>query len=90
MATHTERSPHSSDRREFLRTTAVGLSGLALAASASAQPAVKDKPPDRGKPTKFQIACMTYVYSPYPLERALTGSPCRKASRSSARWAALA
>src|SRR5207302_10135058 len=26
-----------------------------------------------GKPTKFQIACMTLPYSPFPLDRALSG-----------------
>jgi sugar phosphate isomerase/epimerase len=55
------------DRRAFLCASAAGLSGLALGPSVSAQPA------DRGKPTKFLIACMTLPYSQFPLERALSG-----------------
>jgi sugar phosphate isomerase/epimerase len=47
------------------------LAGLANAASQ--KPGGKDSPTDRGKPTKFQIACMTLPYSAFPLERALTG-----------------
>jgi sugar phosphate isomerase/epimerase len=60
--------PHP-DRRSFL--CAAGAA-LALGPSALAQPA-KDKPAERGKPTKFQIACMTLPYSRFPLERALGG-----------------
>jgi sugar phosphate isomerase/epimerase len=48
------------DRRSFLAASAAGLSGLALAA-------------ERGKPTQFQIACMTLPYSQFPLARALAG-----------------
>src|SRR6516165_5531038 len=48
------------DRRSFLAASAAGLSGLALAA-------------ERGKPTQFQIACMTLPYSQFPLVRALAG-----------------
>jgi sugar phosphate isomerase/epimerase len=48
------------DRRSFLAAGAAGLSGLALAA-------------ERGKPTQFQIACMTLPYSQFPLVRALAG-----------------
>ena len=47
------------DRRAFLGRIAAGLS-LASAG-------------DRGKPTKFQIACMTLPYSQFPLQRALAG-----------------
>jgi sugar phosphate isomerase/epimerase len=32
-----------------------------------------DTPPDKGKPTTFQIACMTLPYAQFPLQRALTG-----------------
>jgi sugar phosphate isomerase/epimerase len=56
------------DRRSFLCAGAA----LALAPYAFAR-SDKDKPVERGKPTKFQIACMTYVYSQFPLERALSG-----------------
>lgn len=47
-------------RREFLLASA-----LASAAAASQT--------NGGSPTRFQIACMTLPYSPFPLERALTG-----------------
>lgn len=47
-------------RREFLLAPA-----LASAAAASQT--------NRVSPTRFQIACMTLPYSPFPLERALTG-----------------
>ncbi len=62
------------DRRSFFRGAA-GLSGAALAAGlAFAKPQAKaDKPVARGKPTKFQIACMTLPYSQFPFERALAG-----------------
>jgi sugar phosphate isomerase/epimerase len=33
----------------------------------------KEAPADKGKPTKFQIACMTLPYSAFPLKRALSG-----------------
>src|SRR5437763_318175 len=60
-------------RRSFLTagTAALALGPYALAQSVKD----KDKPAaaERGKPTKFQIACMTYTYSQFPLERALTG-----------------
>ncbi|MCC6263446.1 MAG: TIM barrel protein [Bryobacterales bacterium] len=48
------------ERREFLLASA-----LASAAAASQT--------NGGSPTRFQIACMTLPYSPFPLERALTG-----------------
>jgi sugar phosphate isomerase/epimerase len=60
-----------SDRRSFLKQTAAGLSALAL----GGVPVRADQPkdPPKEKPTEFRIACMTYVYSAFPLERALTG-----------------
>lgn len=59
------------DRRAFLQCTTAGLAGLALAgAGASAD---KDRPAEKAKPAKFQIACMTLPYAQFPLERALTG-----------------
>ena len=47
-------------RRELV----IGALGLAAAARASA--------PDQ-KPARFQVACMTYVYRDFPLQRALEG-----------------
>jgi sugar phosphate isomerase/epimerase len=65
------------DRRLFLQLGTVGCAGLGLAGVLPAAPAEKlaekDKPVDKSRPTKFQIACMTLPYSGYPLLRALTG-----------------
>jgi sugar phosphate isomerase/epimerase len=66
------------NRRLFLRLGAAGCAGLALpavrvAAAPRGGPEEKDKPPDRSKPTRFQIACMTLPYAAFPLQRALTG-----------------
>jgi sugar phosphate isomerase/epimerase len=67
-------SIHYPDRRSFLRRSAAGLTGLvagpALRAAAQEQTA---SPAAKGMPTRFQIACMTLPYAPFPLERALTG-----------------
>src|SRR5947209_1793875 len=52
------------DRRSFLRRSALGLAGLVAAPAAAA---------DKGKPTTFQVACMTLPYAQFPLRRALTG-----------------
>ena len=57
------------NRRSFFQCSAGGLTGLL----ASAQTSVKAAAPDKGKPTQFQIACMTLPYSAFPLERALSG-----------------
>jgi len=62
----------TTDRRSFLQSAAAGLAGLALAGT-GASAADKDKPAEKGKPTKFQIACMTLPYARFPLERALSG-----------------
>jgi sugar phosphate isomerase/epimerase len=64
----------SLDRRSLLRLGAAGLSGLVLGASnaAAKEPAVPKAQP-KGKPTDFQIACMTLPYARFPLERALAG-----------------
>ncbi|MCC6419750.1 MAG: sugar phosphate isomerase/epimerase [Gemmataceae bacterium] len=59
------------DRRSFLAAGVAGLSGLALAAPAAAQ--VQPQPQPAGKPTQFQVACMTLPYSQFPLRRALEG-----------------
>ena len=53
------------DRRSFLRA---GVAALTLGPQALAYKAA-----DRGKPTKFQIACMTLPYGRFPLARALSG-----------------
>src|SRR5712692_1084280 len=57
------------NRRSFLQLGA-GLASLALV---SPSQAAKDEPPKKGKPTKFQIACMTLPYAQFPFERALSG-----------------
>src|SRR5262245_52234447 len=64
-----------SDRRAFLKQTAAGLSALALGGAALRADQSKDPPkdPPKEKPTEFRIACMTYTYNAFPLERALTG-----------------
>jgi sugar phosphate isomerase/epimerase len=54
------------DRRRFLQLGACGLAGLAA-------PALAADKPEKGKPTTFQIACMTLPYSAFPLARALEG-----------------
>ena len=63
----------SLDRRSFLQ---LGTAGAALALAAPGEPAQaqqKEKPAPKGKPTQFQVACMTLPYGRFPLERALTG-----------------
>ncbi|HKI34487.1 MAG TPA: sugar phosphate isomerase/epimerase [Gemmataceae bacterium] len=59
------------DRRTFLHCTTAGLAGLALSGRAPA--ADKEPPADKGKPTRFQVACMTLPYAQFPFERALSG-----------------
>jgi sugar phosphate isomerase/epimerase len=61
------------DRRSFLRRSAAGLAGLAVSSSATPGNPKASAPPDRGEPTRFQIACMTLPYAQFPLNRALTG-----------------
>lgn len=68
-------------RRDFLAAGAAGVSALALTAETRGAAPVQTqgaagetgKPAQRGKPTGFQVACMTLVYSNFPLQRALTG-----------------
>jgi len=69
---------HRVDRRLFLQLGSASCAGLGLvdflaAARAGEKPAEKDKPVDKSRPTKFQIACMTLPYAAFPLQRALTG-----------------
>jgi sugar phosphate isomerase/epimerase len=60
-------------RRNFLQTAAAAGTGLGFLTSSLAADEKPDPPPDKSKPTKFQIACMTLPYSQFPLERALYG-----------------
>ncbi len=70
----THPAPRVPNRRTFLQAGAAGLSTLAVANLARAAPVVRQgEPPARGKPTEFQIACMTLPYSAFPLQRALEG-----------------
>lgn len=57
-------------RRSFLQAgIAAALAGPELLRAAQTE-----KPKvDKGKPTQFQIACMTLPYAAFPFERALTG-----------------
>src|SRR5688572_10798594 len=59
-------------RRTFLKVGAVGATGLLAADTVIAGPRGDDPKMPR-RPTQFQIACMTLPYSPFPLQRALTG-----------------
>jgi sugar phosphate isomerase/epimerase len=58
------------DRRSLLRLSAGAFAALGMAGQAFGR---RDKPEAKGKPTKFQIACMTLPYAAFPFERALTG-----------------
>ncbi len=60
--------PGLLDRRTWLRTSAAGLIGLAAGTALAGRASVGP-----GKPTRFQIACMTLPYSRFSLERALRG-----------------
>jgi sugar phosphate isomerase/epimerase len=73
MSRPTVTGPGGPDRRSLLRAAVAGLAGLALKGAASAGPAEKEPPKEKGKPTQFQIACMTLPYSAFALERALSG-----------------
>ena len=57
-------------RRSFMRIGAAAVSSAALGELGRSAAALADKP---GRPTEFQIACMTLPYSPFPLGRALSG-----------------
>jgi sugar phosphate isomerase/epimerase len=59
------------DRRALLRAAGAGLAGLVAGRAFAADE--KPAPAEKGKPTQFQIACMTLPYSAFPFERALTG-----------------
>jgi sugar phosphate isomerase/epimerase len=67
-------STRGIDRRLLLQLGVAGSVGLGMSATlVAAEPEEKDKPVDKSRPTKFQIACMTLPYSGFPLQRALTG-----------------
>jgi len=66
-------SPSCCSRRTFLQAGAAGLSVSGLAAAGGASPADDQAPDRRGRPTEFQVACMTLPYSRFPLGRALSG-----------------
>jgi sugar phosphate isomerase/epimerase len=68
----------SLNRRAWLGTTARALAGITCGAAVPRRafgldPSVEAQAADRGKPTRFQIACMTLPYSRFSLDRALTG-----------------
>jgi sugar phosphate isomerase/epimerase len=68
----------SLNRRAWLGTTARALAGISCGAAVPRRafgldPSVEAQAADRGKPTRFQIACMTLPYSRFSLDRALTG-----------------
>jgi len=62
--------PSDVNRRTLLKTGAAAISGAALSRFFPASPALAA---ERGKPTQFQIACMTLPYGQFPLQRALSG-----------------
>ena len=63
------------NRRSLLTGAVAGLCGLPLVEDliAPAAGAADRGAPSRGKPSEFQIACMTLPYSQFPLARALEG-----------------
>ena len=68
--------PPRVNRRSFIKigATAVSAAAWGRLGPSSRATAVRHRPKvGGGKPTQFQIACMTLPYSPFPLERALTG-----------------
>ncbi len=65
-----DRAPVSLTRRTCLAMSGAGLAALA---SGAAHPSAGGPPSERGKPTRFQIACMTLPYSRFPFDRALSG-----------------
>jgi sugar phosphate isomerase/epimerase len=69
---HPANGEPAMDRRSFLQASAASITSLGLANFARTQDK-KDAPVARGKPTQFQIACMTLPYSQFPLLRALEG-----------------
>ena len=60
-------------RRAWMGITATGLAGMTTVAFSPRQGPGTEPTSARGKPTRFQIACMTLPYSRFTLDRALTG-----------------
>jgi sugar phosphate isomerase/epimerase len=66
-------------RRDLLKLAAAGLSGnwlksaIAAPQKSAAERTGAEQGTARGKPTQFQIACMTLPYARFSLERALDG-----------------
>jgi sugar phosphate isomerase/epimerase len=58
-------------RRTFLQAAALGMGNLAIQSTNLSS--ADEKADATGKPTAFQIACMTLPYSQFPLARALSG-----------------
>lgn len=58
-------------RRTLLQAAALGIGSLAIRSITNSSAEERAKAP--GKPTAFQIACMTLPYSQFPLARALSG-----------------
>jgi sugar phosphate isomerase/epimerase len=66
------------NRRAWLAITTAGLAGMARGAAVPRQTPDPNRPKkeqaaNRGKATRFQIACMTLPYSRFSFDRALTG-----------------
>src|SRR4051812_22539857 len=62
------------DRRGLLHLGMAGLAALGGPAQAQAlEDREKPSPPGQGRPTRFQVACMTLPYARFPLGRALRG-----------------
>lgn len=61
------------DRRELLQSAAGAVLGLAIAATIRKANSFGQERASRGKPTEFQLACMTLPYRDFPLARALEG-----------------
>src|SRR5262245_56070579 len=64
-------SPSTTLSRRSLLELSAAIGSLALVNRVQGQEKSEEKP--KGKPTQFQIACMTLPYSQYPLARALEG-----------------
>ncbi len=60
-------------RRTFLAASAAAVSVSALTARRPASAADENASEQGGRPTEFQVACMTLPYSRFPLQRALAG-----------------